>query len=151
MSGDTSGSLLGLSVAVKLPEFAHTSAFVFVSRVCVQVMRTISSRNVSSVVGGARATATRELQHDTSLRKFFVLGALVPAMLLATWWVRPPSMTGGVVNPTTVVKQHLHEARSVTHSCSAHICYRASNMLKCSSATTGPLSVVFSCACFNNI
>ena len=37
-----------------------------------------------------RVTATRELQHDTSLRKFFVLGALVPAMLLATWWVRPP-------------------------------------------------------------
>ena len=71
MSGDTSGNLLGLSVAVKLLEFAHTSAFVFVSRVCVQVMRTISSRSVSSVVGGARATATRELQHDTSLRKFF--------------------------------------------------------------------------------
>ena len=90
MSGDTSGNLLGLSVAVKLLEFAHTSAFVFVSRVCVQVMRTISSRSVSSVVGGARATATRELQHDTPLRKFFVLGALVPAMLLATWWVRPP-------------------------------------------------------------
>ena len=93
MSGDTSGNLLGLSVAVKLLEFAHTSAFVFVSRVCVQVMRTISSRSVSLVVGGARATATRELQHDT---------------LLATWWVRPPSMTGGVGNPTTVVKQHLH-------------------------------------------
>ena len=107
MSGDTSGNLLGLSVAVKLLEFAHTSAFVL-SRVCVQVMRTISSRSVSSVVGGARATATRELQHDTSLRKFFVLGALVPAMLLATRWVRPPSMTGGVGNPTTVVKQHLH-------------------------------------------
>ena len=106
MSGDTSGNLLGLSVAVKLLEFAHTSAFV--SRVCVQVMRTISSRSVSSVVGGARVTATRQLQHNTSLRKFFVLGALVPAMLLATWWVRPPSMTGGVGNPTTVVKQHLH-------------------------------------------
>ena len=28
-----------------------------------------------------RVTATRELQHYTSLRKFFVLGALVPAML----------------------------------------------------------------------
>ena len=49
-----------------------------------------------------RATATRELQHDTSLRKFFVLGALVPAMLLATWWCLPPLMTGGVGNP----KQH---------------------------------------------
>ena len=112
MSGDTSGNLLGLSVAVKLFEFAHTSAFVFVSRVCLQVMRTISSRSVSLVVSGARVTATRELQHDTSLRKFFVLGALVPAMLLATWWVRPPSMTGGVGNPTTVVKQHSHQSRS---------------------------------------
>ena len=107
MSGDTSGNLLGLSVAVNLLEFAHTSAFV-VCRVCVQLMRKISSRSVSSVVGGARATATRELQHDTSLRKFFVLGALVPAMLLATWWVRPPSMTGGVGNPTTVAKEHFH-------------------------------------------
>ena len=108
MSGDTSGNLLGLSVAVKLLEFAHTSAFVFVSRVCVQVMRTISSRSVSLVVGGARVTATRELQHDTSLKKFFVLGALVPAMLFATWWVRHPSTTGGVGNPTTVVKKHSH-------------------------------------------
>ena len=45
-----------------------------------------------------RVTATRELQHDTSVRKFFALGALVPAMLLATWWVRHPSMTGGVGN-----------------------------------------------------
>ena len=33
-----------------------------------------------------RVTATRELQHDTSLRNFFVFGALVPATLLATWW-----------------------------------------------------------------
>ena len=35
-----------------------------------------------------RVTATRELQHDTSPMKFFVLGA--PAMLLATRWVQPP-------------------------------------------------------------
>ena len=34
-------------------------------------MRTTSSRNI------------------TSLKQFFVLGALVAAMLLATWWVRP--------------------------------------------------------------
>ena len=27
-----------------------------------------------------------------------MLGAFVPAMLLATWWVRTPSMTGGVGN-----------------------------------------------------
>ena len=53
---------------------------------------------------GRRVTATRELQLYSSLRKFFVLGALVPAVLLATWWVRLPSMTGGVGNPTTVVK-----------------------------------------------
>ena len=33
---------------------------------------------------GRRVNATRELQHYTSARKFFVLGALVPAMLLAT-------------------------------------------------------------------
>ena len=125
MSGDTSGNLLGLSVAVKLLEFAHTSAFVFVSRVCVQVMRKISSRSVSSVVGGARVTATRELQHDTSLRKFFVLGALVPAMLLATWWVRPPSMTGGVGNPTTAAKEHFHLSRLITHSFLGH-CFRHS-------------------------
>ena len=53
---------------VKLLEFAHTRQ---------------SMRN-------GRVTATRQLQHDdTSLRVFFVLGALVPAMLLATWWVRP--------------------------------------------------------------
>ena len=50
-----------------------------------------------------RATATRDLQHNTSLKQFFVLGALVRAMLLATW---PPSMTVGVGNPTTEVKEH---------------------------------------------
>ena len=74
----------------------------------LQVMRPILSRSVSLVVSkgcaGDGSAATRELQHDASLRKFFVLGSLVPAMLLATWWVRPPSMTGGVGNPATVVK-----------------------------------------------
>ena len=47
----------------------------------------------------------QELQQNTSISRVFVLGALVPAMLLATWWVRPPSMTGGVGNPTTAVKR----------------------------------------------
>ena len=69
----------------------------------------------------------QELQQNTSISRVFVLGALVPAMLLATWWVRPPSMTGGVGNPTTAVKEHFHLSHSVTYSCSAHICYRASN------------------------
>ena len=78
----------------------------------MQVMRTTSSRSVSLVVSKAcaRDGSLRPVSCNitTSLRKFFVLGAIVPAMLLATRWVRPPSMTGGVGNPTTVVKQHLH-------------------------------------------
>ena len=45
-------------------------------------------------------------QQNTSISRVFVLGALVPAMLLATWWVRPPSMAVGVGNPTTAAKQH---------------------------------------------
>ena len=36
----------------------------------------------------------QELQQNTSISRGFVLGAPVPAMLLATWWVRTPSMTG---------------------------------------------------------
>ena len=46
------------------------------------------------------------LQQNTSISGVFVLGALVRAMLLSTWWVRPPSMTVGVGNPTTAAKQH---------------------------------------------
>ena len=46
------------------------------------------------------------LQQNTSISRVFVLGALVLAMLLATWWVRPPSMTVGVGNGTTEVKEH---------------------------------------------
>ena len=49
-----------------------------------------------------------------------MLGAPVPAMLLATWWVRPPSMTVGVGNPTTEVKEHFHLSHAVSHSFFGH-------------------------------
>ena len=97
---------------VKLLEFAHTSA-----RVCVSCTSSSDAPDsfAECFIGclrGRRVTATRVLQHCTSLRKFFVLGGLVPAMLLARWWIRPPSMTGRVGNPTTVVKNirssHVH-------------------------------------------
>ena len=94
----------------RLLEFARTSA----AFVCVCVSRCGASDahhffaecfiGCQQRMRRKQITATRELQHDTSLRKFFVLGSLVPAMLLATWWVRPPSMTGVVGDPTTVVK-----------------------------------------------
>ena len=92
---------------VKFLEFAHTSACVCVSCFCASDAHGFFAEsfiNCRRSMRARRVTATWELQHYTSLRKFFVLGALVPAMLLATWWVRPPSMTGGVGNPTTVVK-----------------------------------------------
>ena len=63
-----------------------------------------------------RVIATRELQHNTSLKQFFVLGALVPAMLRATRWVRPPSVTVGVGNPTTEVKEHFRLSHPLSHS-----------------------------------
>ena len=112
---------------VKLFKVAHTSACVCVSCICSSDALGFfaeSFTNCRRSMRGRRVTATRELQHDTSVRKFFVLGALVPAMFLATWWVRPPSMTGGVGNPTTVVKWHSHSSRSVTHSFSGHTCNR---------------------------
>ena len=140
---------------VMLREFAHRSEFLCVSRSgandahrffvecfsgCHQSMRT------------RRVTATRQLQHNTSQRKFFVLGAPVPFMLLATWWVRPPVDDGRCeANPTTEVKERTYWSRSVAHSCSGHTCYRASHVLYYSRATTVPLSVVFSCACLNNM
>ena len=46
-----------------------------------------------------RSIATRDMKHDTSLRKFFEFGAIVPAVLLATWCYRPPSMTGESTRP----------------------------------------------------
>ena len=77
MSGDTSCNYLALNVASNCLS-SHTHRHVFVSRALVHVMRTISSRSVSLVVGGAcagrRVTATRELQHYTSLKQFFGLG-----------------------------------------------------------------------------
>ena len=42
-------------------------------------------------------------------------------MLLATWWVRPPSMTVG--NPTTAAKEHFHLSHSLLHSFLGH-CFR---------------------------
>ena len=83
---------------VKLLVFAHTSACVCVSCSCSSDAHDFFAECFSGCrpsIGRRRVTATRDLQHDTSLRKFFVLGALVPAMLLASWSVRPPSMTGG--------------------------------------------------------
>ena len=82
---------------------------VFVSRASgASDAHTTSSRSVSLVVGKAYARDGSLSCNTTSLRKFCVLGALVHAMLLATWWVRPPSMTNGVGNPTTVVKELSH-------------------------------------------
>ena len=78
---------------VKLLEFAHTSACVCVSCFCAIDAHDFFAK---CFIGCRRSmrrrqvTATRELQHDTSLTKFFVLGALVLALLLATWWVRSP-------------------------------------------------------------
>ena len=105
---------------VKLLEFAHTSACACVSCFC--------SSNAHDFFAGCfigcrqsmrrrRVTATCELQYDTSLRKFFVLGALVPAMLLATWWAGPSSRTAGVGNPTTAAKQHSLWTRSQKKNC----------------------------------
>ena len=79
----------------QLLEFTRTSAFV---RVCVSRSDASDAHDFFAVcfigcrqsMRKRRATATRQLQHNTSLRKFFVLGALVPAMLLATRWVRHP-------------------------------------------------------------
>ena len=92
---------------VKLLEFAHTSACVCVSWFCASDAHDFFAKwfiNCRRSMRGRRVTATRELQLYTSVREFFVLGAPILAMLLATWWVRLPSMTGGVGNPTTVVK-----------------------------------------------
>ena len=47
----------------------------------------------SHVTGGG---GPQELQQHTSIPSVFVLGALVPAVFLATWSVRTPSTTGGV-------------------------------------------------------
>ena len=55
-----------------------------------------------------------------SISKVFVLGAPVRAMLLATWWVRPLSMTAGVGNPTTAAKQHLTLSSSLDLSIPMH-------------------------------
>ena len=93
---------------VKLVEFAHTSACVGVPCICSSDEHDSFSGVFHGLSAGTCAgdgsLRPVEMQHYTSLRKFFVLGALVPAVLLATWWVRLPSMTGGVGNPTTVVK-----------------------------------------------
>ena len=116
----------------QLLEFARTSARVCVPRSCASDAHHFFAEcfiGYRRSMRTRRVTATRELQHDTSLRKFFVLGALVPVVLLATRWVRPPSMTGGVGNPTTVEKELSHQSRSVTYSCSRLSCYRASNIL----------------------
>ena len=50
-------------------------------------------------------------------------------MLLATWWVRTPSMTGAVGNPTTEIKQHSRFSRLITHSFSSHSYRQAAAML----------------------
>ena len=72
----------------------------------------------------------QEVQQNTSIPRVFVLGALVPAVLLATWWVRPPSMTVGVGNPTTAAKQHSRFSRLITHSFTSHSYRQAAAMLK---------------------
>ena len=51
------------------------------------------------------AVARKSLQQNTSISRVFVLGALVPAMLLVTWCVQTPFLTGSVGNPTTEEKK----------------------------------------------
>ena len=91
---------------VKLLKFAHTSACVCVSCFSASDAHDFFAECFTGSrqsIRRRRVSWARELQHNTSLRKFFVHGALVSAMLLGTRWVRPPSMTGGVGNPTRVV------------------------------------------------
>ena len=62
---------------VKLLEFAHTSACVCVSCFCASDAHDFFAEcfiGCRRSIRRRRVTATRELQHDTSLRKFFVLG-----------------------------------------------------------------------------
>ena len=47
----------------------------------------------------------QELQQNTSIPRVFVLGALVPAMLLATWWVRTPFDDGRGFRPLLLLLQ----------------------------------------------
>ena len=82
-----------------------------------------------------RVAVARKRCSNTSISRVFVLGALVRAMLLATWWVRSPSMTGGVGNPTTVVKEHFHLSHSLSHSFfghrfATHVCQEHDNMAR---------------------
>ena len=93
---------------VEVLEFAYTSACVCVSCFCTSDAHDFFAEcfiGCRRSMRRRRVTATREWQHDMSRRKFFVLDGLVPAMLIATWWVRPSSMTGGEGNLTTVVKK----------------------------------------------
>ena len=77
----------------RLLEFARTSACACVS--CISSCDAHDSFAECFIghwhsMRKRRVTATRQLQRNTSLKQFFVLGALVPAMLVAPWWVRPP-------------------------------------------------------------
>ena len=106
---------------VKLLEFAHTSACVCVSCFCASDAHGFFAEcfiNCRRSMRTKRVTVDPQevLQHTSISEEVFVLCALVPAMLLATWWVRPPSMTVGVGNPATEVKEHSRFSRLITHS-----------------------------------
>ena len=111
---------------VKLLEFAHTSACVCVSCFCASDAHDFFAECFivcRRSMRRRRVTATLDLQHDTSLRQFFVLGALVPATLLATLWVRHPIDDGW--------------RGQSDHTRTNHMPFL--------------FIVVFSCACFNNM
>ena len=105
--------LICVECCVELFEFAHTSACVC-SRAFVQVMRTIASRSVSLVVGGARAG-------DGSLRlvSFNItrLARCACSRHVACNMVGSASIDDGWSgqNPTTEVKEHFHLSRSFSH------------------------------------
>ena len=71
---------------------ASQSACVCVSRFCASDAHDFFVEcfmDCRRIMRRRRASWARVLQHNTSVRKFFVLGALVPAVLLGTWWLRP--------------------------------------------------------------
>ena len=74
---------------IKLLEFAHTSVCVCVSCFSVSDAHDFFAEffiGCEESIRRRRVSWARELQRNTSVRKFFVLGALVPTMLFATRW-----------------------------------------------------------------
>ena len=92
----------------------------------------------------------RGRRNTTRLWKFFVFGALAPAMLLAARWGRPPSMTGrdvqcdhsgkialALITFSDALMLGIHSLVFELQTC-------------CKNRVSRP-RVALSCACFNNI